>query len=55
MDRKIILGTINIRRDSSHVKFLKAWRKPKASSIADSLCLRVKGNVGSKMICQQNI
>ena len=41
MGRKSILGIITIRRDSSHVKFLKAWRKSKTSSVADSLCLRV--------------
>ena len=46
MGRKSILGIITIRRDSSHVKFLKAWRKSKTRSIVDSLCLHVEGNIG---------
>jgi hypothetical protein len=45
MGRKSILGIITIRRDSSHVKYFKAWRKSKTNSNTDSLCLRVKGGI----------
>jgi len=43
MGRKSILDIITIRRDSSHVKFFKAWRKSKTRSLVDSLCLHVEG------------